>query len=543
MKRTLLIASTIALTALTAASQSFTVYNKNGKSKGFNNEDVERIEFSTSNLPEEPAPAVINFREKMTAIAPVDGTIDLTANPQGLGVFNISMQGIYMVNTETPKNIVLGSLAGDVFSCKADDPGMILNRDVLGGTTSFTYRFNVDGFTTPGYYYLLIPEGTYVDTNNNPLSASVHVYHIEVPAPAQTFTSTPAGGTVESISEISLKFDSYPFVDMAHAAHATITKSGSSQIVKDVVPTVGEDGTISLTVDPAITEAGTYNVNISGGTFALRCEEGGKAYTSEEVNIVYEIAGATQQAPKVGDFYYSDGTWNTYLVDKADAQPIGVIFYLGAATQYDDNAGSYYVKDGSEKMSEFHGYVVALRDATYADGDNEGVTWSFWNGNDPGCKCSSDITDFKGYSNTASIIQRANDEKGGLSDASNNFPATYYATTLFEQEFPAPAQSSGWFLPSAGQLQYIYDKVYFDPNNGDPNAACVEKSLNKLSEKGGMPMYTRNSEYWTSTEYYDNYGMSYKAYYSCYDSSMFDPGFISDYNKNAQFRVRAILAF
>lgn len=542
MKKIFTIA-TIALASVTASAQSFTVYNKDGKSTGFNNEDVDRIEFSTSSLTPVTPPELIDFSEKMTEISPVDGLIDLNVNPQGLGVINISMDGTYMVNTNEPRNIVLGTLAGPVFSFKADDPGMLLNRDVLSGKTSFTYRFNVEGYTTPGYYYLLIPEGTYVDTHNNPLSASVHVYQIEVPAPLQTYTCNPAPGTVNSISEISFTFDSYPYVELAPAAHATITKAGSSQVVRNITPTVSGNGTVSLAVTPAITEAGTYNITIPGGSFALRSEEGGKVYTSSELNLVYEIEGAEQLPPKVGDFYYSDGTWSTYLVNKDGAKPIGVVFYLGVASQYDDNADKYYVKDGSAKMGEFHGYVVALRDATDINGDNESVAWSFWNGNDSGCKCSSETDDFQGYSNTAAIIKRANELKGGLTGDSDNFPATYYATVRFDQDYPAPAQSSGWFLPSAGQMQYIYDKVYFDPNNGDPNAACVEKSLEKLSENGGTLMYTRNSEYWTSTEYYDNYGLSYRAYYSCFDSGMIDPGFTSAYNKNAGFRVRAVLAF
>lgn len=90
---------------------------------------------------------------------------------------------------------------------------------------------------------------------------------------------------------------------------------------------------------------------------------------------------------------------------------------------------------------------------------------------------------------------------------------------------------------------YIWDKVYFDPNNGDENAAYVQKSLRQLSEVGGAEMYVRDSEYWTSTEKYDNYGNSYRAYYVCFDESNFLPGFVADYNKNTGMKVRSILAF
>ena len=114
-------------------------------------------------------------------------------------------------------------------------------------------------------------------------------------------------------------------------------------------------------------------------------------------------------------------------------------------------------------MPEFHGYVVSLRDATYYDGEHNPVAWSFYDGWDDGCSCSVSTNDFLGYNNTAAIRARANKDFNGLSGESSNFPATYYATDYFDAQVPAPAQSSGWFLPSAYQLKYIYDRVYFIP--------------------------------------------------------------------------------
>lgn len=39
-------------------------------------------------------------------------------------------------------------------------------------------------------------------------------------------------------------------------------------------------------------------------------------------------------APRIGDIYYSDGTWSTNL--KEDATPIGIVFRVGIASDMSD---------------------------------------------------------------------------------------------------------------------------------------------------------------------------------------------------------------
>ena len=63
--------------------------------------------------------------------------------------------------------------------------------------------------------------------------------------------------------------------------------------------------------------------------------------------------------PRIGDIYYSDGTWSTELDD--NKTPIGVVFCLGAGK---GDAASLYTTKGGEQMTEIKGYVVALVDAT-----------------------------------------------------------------------------------------------------------------------------------------------------------------------------------
>ena len=64
-------------------------------------------------------------------------------------------------------------------------------------------------------------------------------------------------------------------------------------------------------------------------------------------------------APRIGDIYYSDGTWSTNL--KEGATPIGIVFRVGIASDMSDREAFYTKKDGTTPFDEFHGYVVALR--------------------------------------------------------------------------------------------------------------------------------------------------------------------------------------
>lgn len=542
MKRSLLY-SIIATASLAASAQSFTVYQKNGEQFGFNNSDVERIDFVTTNLPEvpvEPEVQIIDFRSNFLGIVPPEGVVDLVATPSGLGRISLTVKGVYMANSKCEEPITLCNSEGEVFSKGVEEDGVYVSRDVLTDRTELTIEVAAGGLTTPGAYWLSVPEGALQDTQGNLLGSTIRVFVIEKPVAPQTFVATPESGVVENIAAISLKFDNYPIVSLATGAKAEVVKVGTG-VVQEITPAIGEDGTVTITLNPAIETPGTYTVHLVEGTFNLRAEPQGRIFSSNEIILNYQIEGVELAEPNVGDFYFSDGTWGPVLTDREGVEPIGVIFYLGEATEYGDRASYYTVKDGSEALPEFHGYVVALRDATDIDGQNEGVYWSFYDGWDDGAGCSSDTDDFLGYSNTKKIRERADKDYNGLSDDNKNFPATYYAAVRFEQDVPAPAQSSGWFLPSAGQMKYLWNRPYFSENAGEYTS--IESALKQLANYGGKEMYVSDSEYWTSTEYYDSYGCSYRAYYFSFDYSNFNPGFCAWYNKNNGMRVRAVLAF
>ena len=249
---------------------------------------------------------------------------------------------------------------------------------------------------------------------------------------------------------------------------------------------------------------------------------------------VLTVTTSTQIPPSVGDYYYSDGTWSTDI--EPGKTPIGVVFYTGCATNMGDHKAYYKKKDGKTTMEEFHGYVIALKDATPV----EGVQWSFYDGWADACGISTETDDFLGYTNTLAIRAHADRIGVGFSSDNTSYPAAWYATEGYEAVCPAPEQSSGWFLPSAGQLKYIWDSAYFNPTNN--LKGWVENSLRNLGELA-VEMYVVNSEYWASNEQVDSSATSCRAYYVSFDSSQFQPGFVSWLNKDWELRVRSVLVF
>jgi len=189
----------------------------------------------------------------------------------------------------------------------------------------------------------------------------------------------------------------------------------------------------------------------------------------------------------------------------------------------------YKLKDGTTPLEEVRGYVLALRNAS-----DKTVAWGSW-GKDgySGAGASYDRTDFRGYSNTQSIRNKAIEKAGGLSDdADDNYPATYYATDVYEQQVPAPASSTGWFLPSAYQLLYLFSHV-----------ETLQESFDKLGEQADF-FYVRDAEYWSSTECQKENGCMYWAYYVSLDPSQITPGFSSNFRKSSDwFQVRSMLVF
>ena len=148
-------------------------------------------------------------------------------------------------------------------------------------------------------------------------------------------------------------------------------------------------------------------------------------------SLVRPVSGVAN--PELGDLYYSDGTWSPTLVE--GKTPIGVIAYLGedAFTETGTDVGGTPFKG--------HGLVLCLKNAA------TGEKWSTENVSIfPGLEVTDAsglkrTTNVSGYMNTATLTADA--------ETAAKYPAATAAK--YYTGLPAPAGTTGWFLPSAQQ--------------------------------------------------------------------------------------------
>jgi len=242
-----------------------------------------------------------------------------------------------------------------------------------------------------------------------------------------------------------------------------------------------------------------------------------------------EIVTLEAEPAAIGDFYYSDGTWSSGSEAPVSGKEcIGIVVHAGRSSTYGSDTGTYYTKDGHSRIDNINGYVVSLTEV--AGGTM--YAWGSWGvDGDDGAGTSHVSSDFMGYYNTSRIKAKAEEKSGGLSlDAEDNYPATYAAVVLYEDEVPAPETSSGWFLPSAQQLNYLM--VQHD---------VINAAIEKLGGEA-VQVYGSGCTYWSSSEYWNQNGSMYWSYYVRLDPA-YVGGSINYQRKSNEYKVRPWLVF
>ena len=238
--------------------------------------------------------------------------------------------------------------------------------------------------------------------------------------------------------------------------------------------------------------------------------------STQRVNAgTYSLANA-----RVGDFYCMSGSTG-YLIPgdaisfSANMNCIGIVFKAGREAT--DN-GTYTDIEGRE-MSAINGYVVALQDVSSST-----LKWADRNGQyNFGVGTSTSESDWQGYDNCQKM-------KNGGDWSIGHFPAANacqkFGTAEPYLRYAAPAGSSGWFLPSCGQLWSLY-------KNRDVLSGQINK-LKAINGYGSIGWFS-GSYYWSSSEYpYDRYGARIVG---------FGNGDVGWGSKNRGFYVRGVFAF
>lgn len=208
----------------------------------------------------------------------------------------------------------------------------------------------------------------------------------------------------------------------------------------DIKIVLTEDGTENPLPEKVIEKGFTVkpNYEINGGV---------NLSTQEKIKIDVDIDGKPEDpnAPKVGDYFYTDGTWSTEL--NGEKTVAGVIFDLAA----DDVLENY---EGSNLQDKVRGWVVALNDIS-----------AKWYGGTSKLSTESSTNLAAAIEGVVAINNTLANQQGELLGYKNS--QAIKAATTDEEPFPAntacleytPAvtgANTGWYMPSIAQALRIH---------------------------------------------------------------------------------------
>ena len=295
------------------------------------------------------------------------------------------------------------------------------------------------------------------------------------------------------------------------------------------------------------TDFPTDLVQGEGMSIQLNVKKGGLSVTATadtewgnggEQAVVSDVAipGYRADDLKIGDYYYSDGTtsdggYRKYYdgtTELLEVMPVltnasgisrtvvGIVFHVGKHETDTDSYPNTGIRNGSVR-----GYVLALKDAPgmYL-WEDKGGSLQF-----PVTGISDNESDWQGFYNLQQTERFIADAPYWQYWEMSHFPA-FYACQNYTPA--APAISSGWFLPSQGQLKAISEIAYTQSLTNQANIAP------NILRAGGEDYF--DGYYWSSSDVPEaNHSLAY--YYNVYAAQPKN-GF-----RDESHYVRPILAF
>lgn len=311
---------------------------------------------------------------------------------------------------------------------------------------------------------------------------------------------------------------------------------------------VGETFDLKASITPgyAIIEWATSNpaiatVDENGNVSAINEGTAEISATSGEISRTCIVTVAAR--PKIGDFYYSDGTWSSEL-DK-NKKPIAVVFYtddpsLKDAAMQNEKPWCTHGLAVSLNLLEDYGYAAWQTNYT-AYGTEVGNwikenTWYETTFIHPSENNSGLLYNILGYNNTRAIESFNNviEHYDYLVDA------VQYIVD-YRKQCPAPSTSSDWYLPSVIELIYI-------GTNDIPEGANIMNDIFPLNtvytvnesivQAEGIPVEIGSRPYLTSVE-----SVSGQMHVVFFASVTECAGTFSSEKDIALHNIRPILAF
>ena len=291
-------------------------------------------------------------------------------------------------------------------------------------------------------------------------------------------------------------------------------------------------------VTPKEGEPTVVNGNIS---FSAQGEEWsvGESFNPDmELSKIASISlSPKEESAKVGDYFYSDGSYSSTLDESK--KPIGIVFYVGNPS----------VNDAALRAAFpgcVHGLVLALKDTKcewqedYSGFEDEAdMTVGEWIEDNTdyvsiatrSVSMTSVFNQIMGFNNTKGI-DKFNDSDYGWDYeviVGNKISSPVSST-------PAPTSTSGWYVPSIKEVS-LFVSGAIDGNIDDlgyesePDNANVVLINEKLKTVAGSTLI--NGVYWSSTEY--SVGQAYTVQSA--------NGLVMSTSKGGSNNLRPVLAF
>lgn len=286
--------------------------------------------------------------------------------------------------------------------------------------------------------------------------------------------------------------------------------------------------------------------SVTSGTWVANGEEN---VTSKRVKQRF-----TADELKIGDYFYSDGTWSdgglrkiyadgSMHIDYYKPGPLRGKTVVGIVFQTDKSRIGKKEKEKLGGEDKVHGLVMAVKNANAA----EKVIWSNESRyldllNDCVSK-SNNYSDISGYGNCESIRS--------LEGNFDKYPALQ-AVDGYNTTCPVPTTTTGWYLPSSGQRWDILQNLGGCPALAD-GYQQTSSDINEFfwSNQGNVPdalnKWMWGIDGWDKFSYYHQFWSSskFKGNTMRYWVANSDDGWISCRwgNVNFQLYVRPVLAF
>lgn len=286
--------------------------------------------------------------------------------------------------------------------------------------------------------------------------------------------------------------------------------------------------------------------SVTSGTWVANGEEN---VTSKRVKQRF-----TADELKIGDYFYSDGTWSdgglrkiyadgSMHIDYYKPGPLRGKTVVGIVFQTDKSRIGKKEKEKLGGEDKVHGLVMAVKNANAA----EKVIWSNESRyldllNDCVSK-SNNYSDISGYGNCESIRS--------LEGNFDKYPALQ-AVDGYNTTCPVPTTTTGWYLPSSGQWWDILQNLGGCPALAD-GYQQTSSDINEFfwSNQGNVPdalnKWMWGIDGWDKFSYYHQFWSSskFKGNTMRYWVANSDDGWINCRwgNVNFQLYVRPVLAF